>query len=76
MDRLADKALAGGERVDATDHCLASIARLSAEVKDASVYIPAYDQRTYSEVSPNSHRNRFLKRYPARHHHSRWTTHL
>ncbi len=52
MDRLADKALAGGERTDATDHCLAGIARLSTEVKDASVYITAYDQRTYSEVSP------------------------
>jgi len=50
MSRLGDKALAGGERVDATDHCLAGITRLSGEVKDASTYLPAYDQRTYAEV--------------------------
>lgn len=50
MERLADTALAGGERNDAVDHCLAGIARLSHEVKDASNYIPAYDQRTYAEA--------------------------
>jgi hypothetical protein len=50
MDRLADTALIGGERSDATDHCLAGITRLSAEVKDASNYLPSYDQRTYAEV--------------------------
>ena len=50
MDRLGDTALVGGERADATDHCLAGITRLSSEVKDASSYIPAYDQRTYAEV--------------------------
>ncbi len=50
MGRLADTALIGGERSDATDHCLAGIARLSNEVKDASGYLPAYDQRTYAEV--------------------------
>lgn len=50
MERLADTALIGGERTDAVDHCLAGIARLSKEVKDASSYVPAYDQRTYSEV--------------------------
>jgi len=27
-----------------------SIARLSSEVSDASDYLPAYDQRTYSQV--------------------------
>jgi hypothetical protein len=42
----------GGERNDAIDHCLAGIDRLSHEVKDAAGYIPAYDQRTYGEVSP------------------------
>jgi hypothetical protein len=42
--------VAGGERNDAVDHCLAGIDRLSHEVKDASSYIPAYDQRTYSQV--------------------------
>ena len=52
MEKLAHTALAGGERNDAVDHCLAGIARLSHEVKDASSYIPAYDQRTYGEVLP------------------------
>lgn len=51
MDRLADTSLIGGERTDATDHCLAGIARLSNEVKDAASYIPTYDQRIYAEVS-------------------------
>ncbi|KAF3484113.1 tubulin-specific chaperone C [Arthroderma uncinatum] len=39
--------VAGG--VDAADYCLADISRLSNEVKDASSYIPSYDQRVYSE---------------------------
>ena len=50
MGRLNDTALIGGERVDATDHCLAGIARLASEVRDASSYLPSYDQRTYAEV--------------------------
>ncbi|PYH39130.1 putative tubulin-specific chaperone c [Aspergillus neoniger CBS 115656] len=50
MDRLADTSLVGGERTDATDHCLAGIARLSNEVKDAASYIPTYDQRIYAEA--------------------------
>ncbi|KUL84526.1 hypothetical protein ZTR_08766 [Talaromyces verruculosus] len=50
MDRLADTSLIAGERSDATDHCLAGIARLSNEVKDASSYIPTYDQRIYAEA--------------------------
>ncbi|KAH8426830.1 putative tubulin-specific chaperone c [Aspergillus melleus] len=50
MDRLADTSLIGGERTDATDHCLAGIARLSNEVKDAASYIPTYDQRVYAEA--------------------------
>lgn len=50
MERLADTSLVGGERADATDHCLAGIARLSNEVKDAASYIPTYDQRIYAEV--------------------------
>jgi tubulin-specific chaperone C len=50
MGRLADTPAHGGERNDAVDHCLAGIARLSHEVKDASSYVPAYDQRTYAEV--------------------------
>lgn len=50
MERLATTASAGGERADAVDHCLAGIDRLSHEVKDASAYIPAYDQRTYADA--------------------------
>lgn len=50
MERLSNTALAGGERNDAVEHCLAGIARLSQEVKDASSYVPTYDQKTYSEV--------------------------
>lgn len=50
MDRLGDTSLAGGERIDATEHCQAGIARLAVDVKDASVYIPAYDQRNYAQV--------------------------
>lgn len=38
------------ERPDAIDHCLAGISHLSSEVKDASSFIPAYDQRTYGEA--------------------------
>ncbi|KAH7094935.1 tubulin-specific chaperone-like protein c [Paraphoma chrysanthemicola] len=50
IQRLNSMSVAGGERNDAVDHCLAGIDRLSHEVKDASSYIPAYDQRTYSEA--------------------------
>ncbi|KAJ5594181.1 Tubulin binding cofactor C [Penicillium hispanicum] len=50
MDRLADTSLVGGERADATDHCLAGIVRLSNEVKDAASYIPTYDQRVYADA--------------------------
>ncbi|KAL4755550.1 hypothetical protein BDW72DRAFT_200137 [Aspergillus terricola var. indicus] len=50
MEKLADTSLVGGERTDATDYCLAWIARLSNEVKDAASYIPTYDQRIYAEA--------------------------
>jgi hypothetical protein len=40
----------GSERNDATDQCLAGVDKLSHDVKDASTYLPAYDQRTYSQV--------------------------
>lgn len=50
MDKLGHRALAGGERTDATDHLVASIARLGTEVSNASSYLPAYDQKTYGEV--------------------------
>jgi hypothetical protein len=50
MERLVLTSPTGGERADAVDHCLAGINRLSHEVKDASAYIPAYDQRTYADA--------------------------
>ncbi|PPJ60823.1 hypothetical protein CBER1_10814 [Cercospora berteroae] len=50
MARISKHSLTGGERSDAIDHCLSSIARLSNEVQDASAYVPAYDQRTYGEA--------------------------
>lgn len=37
-------------RPEAIDACLAAISQLSDVVKDASSYLPAYDQRSYSEV--------------------------
>ncbi|KAG0644155.1 tubulin binding cofactor C-domain-containing protein [Tuber brumale] len=36
------------ERPEAIDRCLAAISTLSDVVKDASSYLPAYDQRSYS----------------------------
>lgn len=50
MGQLENFSLIGGERQDAIDHCLAGITRLSNEVADATGFIPAYDQRTYSQV--------------------------
>ncbi|CAD6443049.1 9afd7a0d-7f1b-47ac-9709-d2298b6eba43 [Sclerotinia trifoliorum] len=50
IGQLGNLSLVGGERQDATDYCLASITRLSNEVVDATDYLPAYDQRTYSQA--------------------------
>lgn len=50
ISQLGNLSLVGGERQDATDYCLASITRLSNEVADATDYLPAYDQRTYSQA--------------------------
>jgi hypothetical protein len=50
MERLSQMSTAGSERKDAIDQCLAGVDKLSHDVKDASSYIPAYDQRTYSQV--------------------------
>lgn len=52
IKQLSSFSVVGGERQDAIEHVLAGISRLSNEVADASEYIPAYDQRTYSQVSP------------------------
>lgn len=38
------------EQIDALDTAKAGVQQLSQEVADASVYVPAHDQRTYSEV--------------------------
>jgi tubulin-specific chaperone C len=51
MGRLGETSVIGGERTDAIDHLVAGIARLGSEVTDASGYLPAYDQRTYGEVT-------------------------
>lgn len=59
MSRLGTTAVVSGERSDALDHCLSGISRLSSEVKDASNYIPTYDQRIYAEV-------RFMKPHHSR----------
>jgi hypothetical protein len=40
----------GGERQDAVEHILSSISRLTNDVADAADHLPAYDQRTYSDV--------------------------
>lgn len=50
MERLNTTSQSGNERNAAVDDCLEGIDRLSHEVKDASSYIPAYDQRAYSQV--------------------------
>jgi len=39
------------EQIDALDSAKAGVQQLSLEVADASVYVPAHDQRTYSDVS-------------------------
>lgn len=48
--RLASLSVVAGERKDASDSILASLSRLSLEVGDAAQFIPAYDQRTYSQT--------------------------
>ncbi|KAI0108763.1 TBCC-domain-containing protein [Hypoxylon sp. NC0597] len=50
IDDLATISPVGGERQDCIDTVLAGISRLSNEVMDAGDYIPAYDQRTYSQA--------------------------
>ncbi|KAJ9148598.1 Tubulin-specific chaperone C [Pleurostoma richardsiae] len=50
ISQLSSIAVAGGERQDAIENILAGISRLSNEVSDASDYVPAYDQRLYSEA--------------------------
>lgn len=54
--QVESSALAGGERQEIIDHCIAGIARLSNEVTDVASSVPAYDQRTYSQVIELSRR--------------------
>jgi hypothetical protein len=50
IENLSSVSPSSGERSEAIDNCLADINRLALDVQDASSYLPAYDQRTYSEV--------------------------
>ncbi|CBX98058.1 hypothetical protein IAQ61_010162 [Plenodomus lingam] len=50
IDSLKNKSASGSECNEIVDNCLVGIDRLSHEVKDASTYVPAYDQRTYSQT--------------------------
>lgn len=47
---LQHKFTSSEERNAALSQCMAGINQLSDDIKDASSYIPAYDQRTYSET--------------------------
>ncbi|CAK7266280.1 hypothetical protein SEPCBS119000_001945 [Sporothrix epigloea] len=48
ISQLGNMSVVNGERKKATDGILSCISKLSLEVADASDFIPAYDQRTYS----------------------------
>ena len=50
IESVENNSVSESERVDAVDRCLASIAGLSNEVKDASSHLPAYDQRSYGDT--------------------------
>ncbi|KAH6651991.1 tubulin binding cofactor C-domain-containing protein [Truncatella angustata] len=50
IEDLATVSPVGGERQDCVDTILAGISRLTNEVGDARDFIPAYDQRTYSQA--------------------------
>ncbi|KAL2072256.1 hypothetical protein VTL71DRAFT_11599 [Oculimacula yallundae] len=48
--QLENYSLVGGEKQDAIDHVNSGITRLANEVSDASGFVPAYDQRVYSQA--------------------------
>ncbi|KAK3486649.1 tubulin binding cofactor C-domain-containing protein [Neurospora hispaniola] len=50
INHLANLSAVAGERHDTIEHILTGISRLSNEVADAADYVPAYDQRTYSQA--------------------------
>lgn len=52
ISQIGSFAAIGGERQDAIENVLSGISRLSNEVADAADFVPAYDQRTYSQAYP------------------------
>ena len=50
MSRLKDGTLQELDRASLVAQCQDTISRMSNDVKVASSYLPAYDQRTYSTV--------------------------
>ncbi|USP73271.1 hypothetical protein yc1106_00545 [Curvularia clavata] len=50
ISSLPETPAASRERNEAIEQCLAGIDRLSHDVLDASSFLPAYDQRAYSEA--------------------------
>ena len=50
MSRLEDGTLQEVDQASLVAQCQNAISRMSNDVKDASSYLPAYDQRTYSTV--------------------------
>ncbi|KAL2057602.1 hypothetical protein ABVK25_001986 [Lepraria finkii] len=54
MTRLKDATLQEIDRASLTAQCQSTISQLSDLVKDTSIYLPAYDQRTYSTLTRRS----------------------
>ncbi|KAK4250029.1 tubulin binding cofactor C-domain-containing protein [Corynascus novoguineensis] len=50
INQLSSFASVGPERQDAVDHILGGLSHLSKEVADATEFIPAHDQRIYSDT--------------------------
>lgn len=53
IDRVKDDSTIVNERGSMINECFMGIARLSDEVRDASGYTTAYEQRFYSQVDGN-----------------------
>jgi len=47
---LEDKSAINGEQANAFEHCSARIGAFADSIRDAASFLPAHDQRTYSEV--------------------------
>lgn len=50
IKQLGSLAQVGGERQDAKESILDGLSKLTSEVADASSFVPAYDQRNYSQA--------------------------